>query len=92
MYIKVSNNAEAQKAINALEEMGLTNSMYSAEIGDCEGIATYLNSLYKERVYIILNGAMMGKDPYSSWINNRKEMESLDALLQEVKTWLAHSL
>lgn len=92
MYIKVSNNAEAQKAINALKEIGFTESMWSANMAECKGIATFINPLDNTRVYIILNEHMMCSDPRSSWITNRKEMESLDALLQEVKTWLARSL
>jgi hypothetical protein len=92
MYIKVSNNAEAQKVINALKELGFTNSMWSANMAECKGIATYINPLENTRVYIILNESMMCSNPRSSWITNRKEVASLDALLQEIKDWLVRSL
>ena len=92
MYIKVSNSAEAQKVINALKEMGFTESMWSSNMAECKGIATYINPLENIKAYIILNERMMCSDPRSSWITNRKEVASLDALLQEIKTWLARSL
>lgn len=92
MYIKVSNNAEAQKVINALKEIGFTNSMWSANMAECKGIATYINPLGNTRTFIILNESMMCSNPRRSWITNRKEVASLDALLQEIKTWLARSL
>ena len=44
-YIRVANKADAQKVINTLEEKGFTNSMWSANIKDCKGIATYINPL-----------------------------------------------
>ena len=92
MYIKVSNSAEAQKVINALKEMGFTESMWSSNMAECKGIATYINPLENTKAYIILNEHMMCSDPRSSWITNRKEMESLDALLQGVRDCLARSL
>lgn len=92
MFIKVSNSAEAQKVVNALKEMGFTESMWSANMAECKGIATYINPLEYIMVYIILNERMMCSDPHSSWINNRKEVASLDELLQEIKTCVARSL
>jgi hypothetical protein len=87
-YIKVSNDAEAQKVINALKEMGFTNSMWSANMADCKGIATYINPLENTRAYIILNESMMCSDPRRSWITNRKEVASLDVLLGSIKDYL----
>ena len=92
MYIKVSNNAEAQKVINALKELGLTESTWSSNMAECKAIATYINPLENEKWYIILNERMMCNDPRSSWITKRKEMESLDALLQGIKDYLARDL
>ena len=92
MYIKVSNNTEAQKVINALKEIGFTESMWSSNMAECKGIATFINPLDNTREYIILNEHKMCSDPRSSWITNRKEVASLDALLQDIKTCLARSL
>ncbi len=92
MYIKVSNNEEAQKVINALKELGFTESTWSAKMAECKAIASYINPLDNAMWYIILNERMMCPDPRSSWITNRKEMESLDALLQGIKDCLARDL
>lgn len=92
MYIKVLNNTEAQKVIDALKELGFTESTWSSNMAECKAIAVFINPLDNARWYIILNERMMCNDPRSSWITNRKEMESLDALLQGIKDYLARSL
>lgn len=89
MYIKVSGNTEAQKVINALKEIGFTESVWSSDMAECEGIATYINPLDNTREYIILNERMMCGDPRTSWITCRKEVASLDALLRGIKEWMA---
>ena len=92
MYIKVSDNTEAQKVINALKEIGFTESVWSSNMAECKGIATYINPLDNTREYIILNGRMMCGDSRTSWITCRKEVASLDALLRGIKEWMARSL
>jgi hypothetical protein len=92
MYIEVSNNEEAQKVIDALKELGFAESTWSSNIAGCKGIATYINPLDNARWYIILNERMMCNDPRSSWITVRKKMESLGALLQGIKDYLARDL
>ena len=91
-YIKVSNNAEAQKVINALKEIGFTESMWSSNMAKCKGIATFIHPFENTREYIILNEDMMCSDPRSSWITSRKEVASLDELLQEIKDRLVRYL
>lgn len=91
-YIKVSDNTEAQKVIKALKEIGFTENMWSSNMAECKGIATFINPLDNTKEYIILNEGMMCSDPRSSWITNRKEMGSLDALLQGIKDCLARDL
>lgn len=87
-YIKVSNNTETQKVIKALKEIGFTENMWSSNMVECKGIATFINPLDNTKEYIILNEDMMCSDPRSSWITNRKEMWSLDALLLGIKDCL----
>ena len=91
-YIKVSNNADAQKVINALKEIGFTESMWSSNMAECKGVATFINPWENTRTYIILNEHMMCSDPRKSWITNRKEVVSLDALLEGIKDYLAQLL
>ena len=92
MYIKVSNNTEAQKVIKTLKEIGFAESTWSSNMTECKGIATFINPLDNTKEYIILNEDMMCSDPRSSWITCRKEVESLDALLQGIKDCLARIL
>lgn len=89
MYYKVSNREEAERAVNALKELGFTISEYGAqEITDeVKGVATFIApyELTIEKKYILLYGHMMCPNPHVSWITARKEVKSVDELVEGAK-------
>lgn len=92
MYCKVSNKEEAEKAVNALKELGFTISKYGAqEITDeVKGVATFIapDELSIEKTYILLYDHMMCTNPHTSWITARKEVKSVDELVEGAKAVL----
>ena len=92
-YLKVSDNKEIERAVNSLKELGFAASTFSQKEtnDDVKGVATYINKLEgsTQKYYILLKGYMLNDDPRISWITSRRQVFSVDELIEKVKEALS---
>ena len=83
-WYKFKEKEDKRKCVNALRNLGYTESEWSAEDRDAAAIAIYDDG-EGCKVYILLRPANLGNNERTSWVLHRKKCETVEEFIENVK-------